>query len=75
MVVDQPFRVTADCRICALGAERRENERDDLVAIVVGLGERGEGEIVHAGDNSILATVGAMRARIVGLEHLETGEE
>src|SRR5258708_31641081 len=75
VIVDQPLRLTADRRVGPLSTERREDERNDLVAIVVGLGERSEGEVVRTRDQSVLATVGAMRARIVGFEHLEAGEE
>src|SRR5258708_4421621 len=75
MVVYQPLRVAADRRVRALGAKRRENERDDLVAIIVRLRKGGESEVVYASDQSVLAAIGAMRARIVSLEYLEATEE
>jgi len=33
VVGDQPLRVPADGRVGALGAERRKDERDDLITI------------------------------------------
>src|ERR1700694_5233284 len=75
VVGDQPLRVGADCRVRALGTKRCKNQRDDLVTIVVRLGERREGKVVHASDQSVLTAIGAMRTRIVSLEYLKAGEE
>src|ERR1700730_16932610 len=75
VVSDQPLRVAADCRVRALGAEGRENEGNNLVAIVVGLDERSKSEVVHPSDQSVLTAIRAMRTRIVSLEYLKASEE